>query len=162
MTVLSISSHTASSSKALIFSAFNALSVSMPIGVPRISPADTIDAGDVIASRLRHLHYLRQGVLRATLTVKKLCLLTRCCASLRLTRYCATLRLPTLGYTFVLPLNHALSRGCSLPLSSPCGLPSAVYLDLSQRSRFLLILKILQSCLGKIIGTDPPQLMLSF
>ena len=121
----------------------------------RISPADTIDAVDVIASRLRHLHYLRQGVLRATLTVKKLCLLTRCCASLRLTRYCATLRLPTLGYTFVLPLNHALSRGCSLPLSSPCGLPSAVYLDLSQRSRFLLILKILQSCLGKIIGTDP-------
>jgi uncharacterized protein with von Willebrand factor type A (vWA) domain len=34
----------------------------------RISPADTIDAVDVIASRLRHLHYLRQGVLRATLT----------------------------------------------------------------------------------------------
>ena len=54
----------------------------------RISPADTIDAVDVIASRLRHLHYLRQGVLSATLTI-------------------------------------------------------------------LLILKILQSCLGKIIGTDP-------
>ena len=34
----------------------------------RISPADTIDAVDVIASRLRHFHYLRQGVLRATLT----------------------------------------------------------------------------------------------
>lgn len=34
----------------------------------RISPADTIDAVDVIASRLRHLHYLRQVVLRATLT----------------------------------------------------------------------------------------------
>ena len=34
----------------------------------RISPADTIDAVDVIASRLRHLLYLRQGVLGATLT----------------------------------------------------------------------------------------------
>ena len=34
----------------------------------RISPADHHDAGDVIASRLRHLHYLRQVVLRATLT----------------------------------------------------------------------------------------------
>ena len=33
----------------------------------RISPADNNDAVDVIASRLRHLHYLRQGVLRATL-----------------------------------------------------------------------------------------------
>ena len=33
-----------------------------------IFSADTIDAVDVIASRLRHLHYLRQGVLRATLT----------------------------------------------------------------------------------------------
>ena len=27
--------------------------------------------------------------------------------------YCATLRLPTLGYTFVFPFGHALSRGCS-------------------------------------------------
>ena len=35
-----------------------------------IFSADTIDAVDVIASRLRHLHYLRQGVLRATLTLK--------------------------------------------------------------------------------------------
>ncbi len=35
----------------------------------RISPADTIDAVDVIASRLRHLHYLRQVVLGATLTI---------------------------------------------------------------------------------------------
>ncbi len=35
----------------------------------RISPADNNDAVDVIASRLRHLHYLRQVVLRATLTV---------------------------------------------------------------------------------------------
>ena len=30
---------------------------------------DNNDAVDVIASRLRHLHYLQQGVLRATLTV---------------------------------------------------------------------------------------------
>jgi len=35
----------------------------------RISPADNNDAVDVIASRLRHLHYLRQMVLRATLTL---------------------------------------------------------------------------------------------
>jgi hypothetical protein len=35
----------------------------------RISPADNNDAVDVIASRLRHLHYLQQGVLRATLTI---------------------------------------------------------------------------------------------
>ena len=34
----------------------------------RISPADKNDALDVIASRLRHLHYLRQVVLGATLT----------------------------------------------------------------------------------------------
>jgi hypothetical protein len=34
----------------------------------RISPADNKDTEDVIASRLRHLHYLRQVVLRATLT----------------------------------------------------------------------------------------------
>ena len=33
----------------------------------RISPADNNDAVDVIASRLRHLHYLRQVVLGATL-----------------------------------------------------------------------------------------------
>jgi hypothetical protein len=31
---------------------------------------DNNDAVDVIASRLRHLHYLQQGVLRATLTTK--------------------------------------------------------------------------------------------
>jgi len=37
--------------------------------------------------------------------------------------YCATLRLPPLGYTFVFPFGHALSRGCSLPLMSPFGLP---------------------------------------
>ncbi|MCX6963334.1 MAG: helix-turn-helix domain-containing protein [Verrucomicrobia bacterium] len=37
----------------------------------RISPADNNDAVDVIAYRLRHLHYLRQVVLRATLTVKE-------------------------------------------------------------------------------------------
>ena len=43
-------------------------------------------------------------------------------AALRLPRYCATLRLPTLGYTFVFPFGHALSRGCSLPLMSPFGL----------------------------------------
>ena len=43
----------------------------------RISPADTIDAVDVIASRLRHLHYLRQGVLRATLTVLRATLTER-------------------------------------------------------------------------------------
>ena len=36
-----------------------------------------------------------------------LCMLTLCCASLRL---------PTLGYTFDLPLGYALSRGCSLPV----------------------------------------------
>jgi hypothetical protein len=36
----------------------------------RISPADNNDAVDVIASRLRHLHCLQQGVLRATLTKK--------------------------------------------------------------------------------------------
>ena len=30
---------------------------------------DNNDAVDVIASRLRHLHYLQQGVLRATLTL---------------------------------------------------------------------------------------------
>jgi len=36
----------------------------------RISPADNNDAVVVIASRLRHLHYLRQEVLRATLTLK--------------------------------------------------------------------------------------------
>ena len=36
----------------------------------RISPADNNDAVDVIAPRLRHLHYLRQVVLGATLTVK--------------------------------------------------------------------------------------------
>jgi hypothetical protein len=36
----------------------------------RISPADNNDAVDVIASRLRHLHYLRQVVLRATLTIR--------------------------------------------------------------------------------------------
>ena len=36
----------------------------------RISPADNNDAVDVIASRLRHLHYLRQVVLRATLTLE--------------------------------------------------------------------------------------------
>ena len=30
--------------------------------------------------------------------------------------YCATLRLPALGYTFVFPFGHALSRGCSLPV----------------------------------------------
>ena len=41
--------------------------------------------------------------------------------------YCATLRLPPLGYTFVFPFGHALSRGCSLPLMSPFGLPSAGY-----------------------------------
>ena len=35
----------------------------------RIPPADNNDAVDVIASRLRHLQYLRQVVLRATLTV---------------------------------------------------------------------------------------------
>ena len=35
----------------------------------RISPADNNDAVDVIASRLRHLHYLRQVVLHATLTL---------------------------------------------------------------------------------------------
>ena len=46
-------------------------------------------------------------------------------AALRLPRYCATLRLPTLGYTFVFPFGHALSRGCSIPLMSPFGLPSA-------------------------------------
>jgi hypothetical protein len=34
----------------------------------KISRADNNDAVDVIASRLRHLHYLRQVVLRATLT----------------------------------------------------------------------------------------------
>jgi len=34
----------------------------------RISPADNNDAVDVIAPRLRHLHYLRQVVLGATLT----------------------------------------------------------------------------------------------
>ena len=34
----------------------------------RISPADNNDAVDVIASRLRHFHYLRQVVLRAKLT----------------------------------------------------------------------------------------------
>ena len=34
----------------------------------RISPADNNDAVDVIASRLRHLYCLQQGVLRATLT----------------------------------------------------------------------------------------------
>ena len=65
-----------------------------------------------------------------------LCMLTLCCASLRL---------PTLGYTFDLPLGYALSRGCSLPVDfatlhpsgclrqsfslrsimSPYGLPSA-------------------------------------
>ena len=28
-----------------------------------------------------------------------------------------------LGYTFVFPFGHALSRGCSLPLMSPFGLP---------------------------------------
>ena len=59
--------------------------------------------------------------------------------------YCATLRLPALGYTFVFPFGHALSRGCSLPVDcatlhpsgclrqsfslrsiiSPYGLPSA-------------------------------------
>jgi hypothetical protein len=33
----------------------------------RISPADNNDAVDVIASRLRHLHYLRQVGLGATL-----------------------------------------------------------------------------------------------
>jgi hypothetical protein len=33
----------------------------------RISHLDNNDAVDVIASRLRHLHYLRQVVLRATL-----------------------------------------------------------------------------------------------
>jgi hypothetical protein len=37
----------------------------------RISPADNNDAVDVIAYRLRHLHYLRQVVLRATLTFKQ-------------------------------------------------------------------------------------------
>jgi hypothetical protein len=35
----------------------------------RIFPADNNDAVDVIASRLRHLYYLQQGVLRATLTI---------------------------------------------------------------------------------------------
>jgi hypothetical protein len=35
----------------------------------RIPPADNNDAVDVIASRLRRLHYLRQMVLRATLTL---------------------------------------------------------------------------------------------
>ena len=49
--------------------------------------------------------------------------LTRCYASLRLPRYCATLRLPTLGYTFVFPFGHALSRGCSRPRSCCFGLP---------------------------------------
>ena len=33
----------------------------------RISHLDNNDAVGVIASRLRHLHYLRQGVLRPTL-----------------------------------------------------------------------------------------------
>ena len=37
-----------------------------------IFSTDTIDAVDVIASRLRHLHYLRQGVLRAKLPKLKL------------------------------------------------------------------------------------------
>jgi hypothetical protein len=36
----------------------------------RISAADNNDAVDVIASRLRHLHYLRQVVLGATLTMR--------------------------------------------------------------------------------------------
>jgi hypothetical protein len=42
----------------------------------RISPADNNDAVDVIASRLRHLHYLRQVVLGATLTKERPPLLT--------------------------------------------------------------------------------------
>ena len=37
----------------------------------RISLACNNDAVDVIASRLRHLHYLRQVVLGATLTVDR-------------------------------------------------------------------------------------------
>jgi len=36
----------------------------------RISPADKNNAVDVIASGLRHIHYLRRVVLRATLTVR--------------------------------------------------------------------------------------------
>ena len=51
-------------------------------------------------------------------------------------RFASLLRLPTLGYTFVFPLNHcaiarvfsaALRLPPSLPLMSPYGLPSAGY-----------------------------------
>ena len=37
--------------------------------------------------------------------------------------YCATLRLPPLGYTFVFPFGHALSRGCSRHSRAPSSPP---------------------------------------
>jgi hypothetical protein len=37
--------------------------------------------------------------------------------------YCATLRLPPLGYTFVFPFGHALSRGCSRHSRAPTSPP---------------------------------------
>jgi hypothetical protein len=73
----------------------------------------------------------------------------RCCASgqpsVSLSSALPSLRFSTFpkGLDSVNPKNSMLTRYSaslrltrSLPLSSPCGLPSAVYLDLSQRSRF--------------------------